>query len=66
LHQLDEDTALALSAELEMNGVKVKVDRGAAREQLMKHLGLFKKDNSQKPAGVVVHQPGVRTVVLPR
>jgi hypothetical protein len=30
----------------------------------MKHLGLFKKDNQQKPAGTVVHPPGVRTVVF--
>jgi phage terminase small subunit len=43
LHELDEDTALALSL-VEMNGVKVKVDRGGAQERLMKHLGLFKKD----------------------
>jgi phage terminase small subunit len=63
-HELDEDTALALSVEAEIEGVKVKVDRGGAQERLMKHLGLFKKDNQQKPAGVVVHKPGVRTVVF--
>jgi phage terminase small subunit len=64
LHELDEDTALALSVEAEIEGVKVKVDRNGAQERLMKHLGLFKKDNQQKPAGVVVHPPGVRTVVF--
>ena len=26
----------------------------------MKHLGLFKQDNQQKPAGTVVHPPGVK------
>ena len=47
-----------------MNGVKVRMNRSAAREQLMKHLGLFKQDNQQKPAGAVVHAPGVSTVVF--
>jgi phage terminase small subunit len=63
LRQLDEDTALALSS-VEVDGLKVRVDRGGAQERLMKHLGLFEKDNQQKPAGVVVHKPGVRTVVF--
>jgi phage terminase small subunit len=61
LHELDEDTALALSS-VEINGVKIKVDRSGAQERLMKYLGLFKQDNAQKPQGVVVHAPGVRTV----
>jgi hypothetical protein len=56
LHALDEETALALTS-IEVEGLKVRVDRGTAREQLMKHLGLFKEDNSQKP-GVEVHVPG--------
>jgi hypothetical protein len=43
--------------------IKVRVDRSTAREQLMKHLGLFKEDNSQKPS-VEVHAPGVRKVVF--
>jgi hypothetical protein len=47
-----------------MNGVKVKVDRGGAQERLMKHLGLFKEDNLQKPPGAVVHAEGVRTVTF--
>jgi phage terminase small subunit len=65
MRELDEDTALALSVEAELpDGSKVKVDRSGAQERLMKHLGLFKKDNQQKPAGTVVHPPGVRTVVF--
>jgi hypothetical protein len=63
MRELDEDTALALSVEAELpDGSKVKVDRSGAQERLMKHLGLFKQDNAQKPQGVVVHAPGVRTV----
>jgi phage terminase small subunit len=60
LKDLDEDTALALEV-VEFKGVKVRVNRGAAREQYMKHLGLFEKDNRQKPAAVV-HMPGVKSV----
>jgi hypothetical protein len=62
LHALDEETALALTS-IEVEGLKVRVDRGTAREQLMKHLGLFKEDNSQKP-GVEVQVPGLRKVVF--
>jgi hypothetical protein len=37
----------------------------APREQLMKHLGLFEKDNRQQPPGAVVHPPGVRIEFTP-
>lgn len=61
VHELDEDTAMALSGfeVIEMGarkdedapiGVTKKVkwlDKNAARDQAMKHLGLFEKDNSQ-------------------
>jgi phage terminase small subunit len=60
LRELDEETALALDV-VGMNGITIRMNRSAAREQLMKHLGLFKQDNAQKP-GVVVHKEGVRTV----
>jgi hypothetical protein len=60
LHELDAETALALTP-IEVEGLKVRVDRGTARKQLMKHLGLFKENNSQQP-GVEVHVPGVRKV----
>lgn len=48
LHELDEDTALALNA-VEIDGMKVRVDRSAARDQAMKHLGMYERDNTQKP-----------------
>lgn len=63
LHKLDDDTALAISS-IEINGVKVRVDRGGAQERLMKHLGLFNEDNAQQPPGAIVHVPGARTVVF--
>jgi phage terminase small subunit len=64
LHELDEATALALtSVDFDGNVIsKVRVDKTAAREQLMKHLGMFKGDNQQKPAGVQVHVEGFRSV----
>ena len=39
-------------------------DKTAAREQLMKHLGMFERDNTQKPSvGInVVHVEGFRSV----
>lgn len=56
--ELDEDTRMALtSLEVEMAGTsdmpilvrKIKwATRGQAREQLMKHLGMFERDNQQK------------------
>lgn len=49
LHELDDDTALALET-VEVDGMKVRVDRSSARAQLMKHHGLFEKDNKQLPA----------------
>jgi hypothetical protein len=42
-----------------------KLIRSAPREQLMKHLGLFEKDNRQQPPGAVVHPPGVRIEFTP-
>lgn len=58
IHELDEDTRMALSAvEFEQVGGKddpvtvrkVKwANRAQAREQLMKHLGMFERDNTQK------------------
>jgi hypothetical protein len=36
-------------------------DKAAARERAMKHFGLFKQDNQQKPAAVV-HREGQPTV----
>jgi Terminase small subunit len=64
LHELDDATALALhSVELDGKGIrKVRVDKSTAREQLMKHLGLFEKDNRQQPPGAVVLPPGLRTI----
>jgi phage terminase small subunit len=52
LHQIDDDTALAIDA-VEIDGVKIRVNRAAAREQLMRHLGLFEADNRQQPAPVL-------------
>ncbi len=65
IHELDEDTRLALRG-MEVNQItvgkgneavvigytkKVKFpEKTAAREQLMKHFGLYDLDNSQKPA----------------
>jgi phage terminase small subunit len=67
LHELDEATALALtSVDFDGNVIsKVRVDKTAAREQLMKHLGLFEKDNRQQPLGAVVHPPGTRIEFTP-
>lgn len=52
LKDLDEDTALAISA-IEVGGMKIRVEKNAAREQAMKHLGLYKADNAQQPVPVV-------------
>lgn len=61
---LDEDTRMALSSiEFEQHGNteapvyvrKVKwAARATAREQLMKHLGMFERDNLQKPAAIIM------------
>jgi phage terminase small subunit len=69
IHELDEDTAMALSGfevleefagrgeQRETIGYTKKVkwlDKNAARDQAMKHLGLFKADNQQtNPLGYV-------------
>lgn len=62
--ELDEDTRMALSSiEFEQHGNtdapvyvrKVKwASRATAREQLMKHLGMFERDNLQKPAAIIM------------
>lgn len=62
--ELDEDTRMALaSVEFEQRGSteapiyvrKVKwAARAVAREQLMKHLGMFERDNLQKPAAIIM------------
>jgi hypothetical protein len=67
LHEIDEPTRLALHVELDGEGnVKYRSpDKKAAREQLMKHLGLFEKDNRQQPPGAVVHPPGTRIEFTP-
>jgi hypothetical protein len=76
LRELDENTRLALRGyeyEETVSGkgknrkivrrFKAKFpEKTAAREQAMKHLGLFKGDNQQKPAGVQVHVEGYRSV----
>ena len=59
IHDLDEDTAMALSGfevteekdRGEVVGVTEKggwLDKSAAREQAMKHLGLYEQDNKQR------------------
>lgn len=78
IHELDEDTAMALSGfeVIEMGarkdedapiGVTKKVkwlDKNAARDQAMKHLGLFEKDNSQaNPLGDVPRE-ALKALVL--
>jgi hypothetical protein len=52
VEEWDTESVLALSALELPDGTKLRMDRGTAREQLMKHLGLFKSDNQQKPADV--------------
>ena len=64
LHELDEDTRLALrdfklTVRYEGKGAKCKAvgyelevkfpEKTAAREQAMKHFGLYERDNKQKP-----------------
>jgi hypothetical protein len=64
LHELDEATRSAVRVEVDAEG-KIKYrspDKAAAREQAMKHLGLFREDNHQKPIGVQVHVEGYRSV----
>ena len=79
IHELDEDTAMALSGfevleefagrgdQREAIGVTKKVkwlDKNAARDQAMKHLGLFEKDNSQaNPLGDVPRE-ALKALVL--
>jgi phage terminase small subunit len=74
VHELDEDTRLALrSVEVDEIGMgrgaervvvghttKVKFpEKTAARDQGMKHFGLYKRDNEQQPPAVVIR--GTRT-----
>jgi hypothetical protein len=40
-------------------------DKDTAREQLMRHLRLFKQDNAQQPPGAVVHAPGKKIEFTP-
>lgn len=54
-HELDDDTAAAINGlEVDVTGGKVTgvkfkaVERNQARDQAMKHLGLFKADNAQR------------------
>jgi len=47
LQDLDDDTAMALT-EVTIDGVKYRIDRTAARDQAMKHHGLYERDNLQK------------------
>jgi phage terminase small subunit len=39
-------------------------DKNAAIEKAMKHLGLFERDNSQKPPAVLIHAPGAKTLTF--
>ena len=74
IHEMDEDTRLALRGvevdELTAGSgenrsvigqtVKVKFpEKTSAREQGMKHFGLYKKDNEQQPIAVVVRSTRV-------
>lgn len=55
-HELDEDTRAAISSfEIDDLGrIKYKFhDKNSALERLFKHKGLFKEDNSQKPAAII-------------
>lgn len=78
IHELDEDTRLALRGmeqfdefagrgeDRELIGYTKKLkfpEKTAAREQLMKHFGLYELDNKQKPATTV--NVGVLTVGKP-
>ena len=49
-NKLNEDLALSL----ELSGGKLKLDRTAAREQLMRHFGLYEADNKQLPPAVSI------------
>lgn len=56
LHELDEDLAAAVSSiEVDEYGkVKYKLwSKNQALDMLMKHLGLYERDNSQKPPAVI-------------
>lgn len=71
----DDDAAAVASIEItedfsgrgearELSGYTKKVklwDKNSAIEKAMKHLGLFERDNEQKPAPLV-HLPGVKSV----
>ncbi len=47
VHELDDDTAAALSG-FDSNLMPKWGDKGQAREQAMKHLGMFEEDNAQQ------------------
>ena len=51
LHELDDATASALRVEIDPDGgIRYRSpDKNAAREQAMKHFGLYERDNKQKP-----------------
>lgn len=71
LLDLDDDTADAITGfdVVEMAGgevptytKKVKwIDKNTARDQLMKHFGLYEADNDQKPQ-TTIHLAGVKSV----
>lgn len=54
-HELDAATRAAVASfEMGPTGIKYKFwDKNAALEKLSKHLGLFEKDNNQKPPPLV-------------
>jgi hypothetical protein len=56
LRELDEETALALDV-VGMNGVKVRMNRSAAREQLMKHLGWWSLNLGSLPRHASANEP---------
>ena len=75
ISELDDECAAALASveveeifagrgeKRELDGYLKKVkfwDKNSAIEKAMKHLGMFEKDNSQKPPAVLM--PGVKTV----
>jgi hypothetical protein len=64
IHELDEPTRLALRVERDADG-KLKYrspDKTAAREQAMKHFGLYERDNKQKPFYV---PPVIKVIPVP-
>jgi hypothetical protein len=64
LHELDPATRLALRVERDADGnLKYRSpDKTAAREQAMKHFGLYERDNKQKPFYV---PPVIKVIGVP-